>query len=305
MTPVLAVRGLTRSYGARVAVADLDFEVAPGEILGLMGPNGAGKTTTFEILAGLRRADAGQLLWHGKPASPAAPELRARTAVVFQRPSVDIKLTARENLVLGAALYGVTGATARARVDAVLGLVGLDGRAGERVETFSGGMRRRLELGRALLLEPELLILDEPTEGLDPGLFRAFWQTVRRLADERGTAVLLTTHDALEGEECDRILILDGGRAVASGTPEELKARLGGDVIVIAADRLDEIAEGLAALSLTADVVDGELQVTAPRGHELVPRIVEAFPHGRLRSVGLRPPNLADVFVAVTGKAFH
>jgi ABC-2 type transport system ATP-binding protein len=301
-SPVLEARGLSRRYGDRVAVDGLDFAVARGEILGFLGPNGAGKTTTFEILAGLRRADAGELRFHGEPVSPSDRKLRARTAVVFQRPSVDDKLTARENLVLGAAIYGVTGGAARARVEAALETVGLAGRADEPVHRFSGGMRRRLELARVFLVEPELLILDEPTEGLDPAFARGFWAIVTELVQRRGLAVLLTTHDAAEAEECDRLLILDKGKVIAAGTPEELKARVGGDVIAVAADNPEEIAEGVAALGLPADIVDGVVLVTHPAGHEVIPRIVESFPRGRLRSVGLRAPNLADVFVAVTGR---
>jgi ABC-2 type transport system ATP-binding protein len=301
LTAVLAARGLTRRYGARIAVDGLSFELASGEILGFLGPNGAGKTTTFEILAGLRSADSGEILFHGEPTTPGAPRLRARTAVVFQKPSVDDKLTARENLIFGAALHGVTGRDARARVDEALATVGLDGRAGDRVATFSGGMRRRLELARVLLVQPELLILDEPTEGLDPGFFRAFWVLIRRLVRDDGVAVLLTTHDALEAEECDRLIVLDHGKVVAQGTPEELKARVGGDVIVILGDRPDELAEELGRLGFAPDLVDGAVHIEHPRGHELVPRIVEAFPKGRLRSVSLHPPDLADVFVAVTG----
>ena len=302
MTPVLEARGLSRRYGDRVAVDGLDFEVGRGEILGFLGPNGAGKTTTFEILAGLRHADSGELRFHGAPVSPSDRRLRGRTAVVFQRPSVDDKLTARETLVLGASLYGVTGKAARQRVEAALETVGLAGRADEPVQRFSGGMRRRLELARVFLVDPELLILDEPTEGLDPAFARGFWAIVTDLVATRGLAVLLTTHDAVEAEQCDRLLILDKGKVIATGTPEELKARIGGDVIVVAADRPEEIAEGVAALGLAVDIVDGDVHITHPAGHELIPRIVEAFPRGRLRSVGLRAPNLADVFVAVTGR---
>jgi ABC-2 type transport system ATP-binding protein len=301
VTPLLAARGLTRRYGGRVAVDDLSFEVAAGEVLGFLGPNGAGKTTTFEILAGLRAADAGELFLHGEPVSPGAASLRARTVVVFQKPSVDDKLTARENLVFAAALYGVRGLAARALVDEALAAVGLAGRAGDRVATFSGGMRRRLELARILLVEPEIVILDEPTEGLDPGFFREFWALLRRLVREDGLAVLLTTHDALEAEECDRLIVLDQGKLVAQGTPEELKARVGGDVLVVLGDAPDEIAARLAELGLAPDVVDGAVHVEHARGHELVPRIVEAFPKGRLRSVALHAPDLADVFVTVTG----
>jgi ABC-2 type transport system ATP-binding protein len=300
--PVLEARGLSRRYGDRVAVDGLDFEVRRGEILGFLGPNGAGKTTTFEILAGLRHADSGELRFHGEPVSPTDRRLRGRTAVVFQKPSVDDKLTARENLVLGAALYGATGRQARARVEAALTTVGLEGRADEPVGRFSGGMRRRLELARVFLVEPELLILDEPTEGLDPAFARSFWAIIADLAASRGLAVLLTTHDAAEAEECDRLLVLDRGKVIAAGTPNELRARVGGDVVTIDGESPEEIADGVAALGLPADIVHDQVHVTVAAGHEVIPRIVEAFPRGRLAAVGLRAPNLADVFIAVTGR---
>ncbi len=285
----------------------MSFEVAAGEIFGFLGPNGAGKTTTFELLSGLRRAHAGTFRWRGRPIRPDSSEFRRRLGVAFQKPSVDDKLTARENLFLGAALYGLTGRAATARVDEALKLTELEGRAREPVARFSGGMRRRLELARVLLHDPEILILDEPTQGLDPAFFRAFWTHVRGLVKSRGLTVLLTTHDPEEGEQCDRLAVLDGGKIIASGSPDDLKARVGGDVITIEADRPDELIPALAELGLAARAVDpiqGRVVVSRPRGHELVPRLVEAFPAGRLRSVGLRPPNLADVFVALTGRGF-
>jgi ABC-2 type transport system ATP-binding protein len=300
---LLAAEGLVRRYGDRVAVDGLSFELRRGEIFGFLGPNGAGKTTTFEMLSGLRGPDAGTFFLGGTPVAPTSPRLRARLGVIFQKPSVDDKLTARENLVLGASLYGVTGKQARARVDAQLALVGLEGRADEPVARFSGGMRRRLELARVLLHDPEILILDEPTHGLDPGFFRTFWKQILDLRAARGLSVLLTTHDPLEAENCDRLAILDAGKIICCGTPEELKARIGGDVITVEADDPEAVAVELRErLGVAATVVDGRVVVSQPRGHELVPRLVEAFPKGRLASVGLRPPNLADVFVKLTGR---
>jgi ABC-2 type transport system ATP-binding protein len=304
VTPLLAAEGLVRRYGERAAVDGVSFEVKAGEIFGFLGPNGAGKTTTFELLSGLRRAHAGTFRWRGKPIRPDSAEFRRRLGVAFQKPSVDDKLTARENLTLGAALYGLTGRAAAARVDEALKLTELEGRSREPVARFSGGMRRRLELARVLLHDPELLILDEPTQGLDPAFFRAFWSHVRGLVASRGLTVLLTTHDPEEGEQCDRLAVLDGGKVIASGTPDELKAKVGGDVITIEAENPDEIVPALAPMGLEAKVLDGRVVLSRPRGHELVPRLVEAFPAGRLRAVGLRPPNLADVFVTLTGKGF-
>ncbi len=301
MTPLLAARGLTRRYGKRVAVDGLSFELARGEILGFLGPNGAGKTTTFEMLSGLRAPDSGEVRFHGELVSPTSSKLRSRLGVTFQKPSVDDKLTARENLHLGAALYGVPAREARARAERLLAAAGLEGRGDEAVNKLSGGMRRRLELARVLIHEPEILVLDEPTEGLDPAFFRSFWRQIHALRDERGLSVMLTTHDPLEADQCDRLVILDGGRVVASGTPAELKARVGGDLVTVDGDDLDEIAAVLRAAGLEGRSDGEHVLLEHPRGHEIIPRVVESFPRGRLRSVGLRPPNLGDVFVAVTG----
>jgi ABC-2 type transport system ATP-binding protein len=301
---LLEARGLVRRYGQRAAVAGLSFQVGRGEIFGVLGPNGAGKTTTFELLSGLRAAHEGELLWDGAPVSPTSAAFRARLGVLFQKPSVDDKLTARENLLLGAALYGVTGSRAKERIERTLALVELSDRADELVARFSGGMRRRLELGRVLLHEPELLILDEPTQGLDPSFFQKFWAQIADLCRLHHLTVLLTTHDPMEAEKCDRLTILDQGRIIAQGSPSELKACVGGDVITVDAESPSELLPMIQAkLELEATLVDGKLVLSRPRGHELVPRLVELFPAGRLKSVSLRPPNLADVFIKLTGRA--
>ncbi len=307
MPALLSAHDLVRRYGERAAVDGLSFELAAGEIFGFLGPNGAGKTTTFEILSGLRRPDAGELRFRGAPITPTDPRFRARLGVVFQKPSVDEKLTARENLALGAALYGIGGKTARERIARVLALAELAPRADELVKSFSGGMRRRLELSRVLLHDPELLVLDEPTQGLDPGFFQTFWREIRALRDGRGMSVLLTTHDPLEAEQCDRLAVLDAGKIIAKGTPDQLKAMIGGDVITLASDRPSELAAAVREKfpELAPRVVDGAVIVARPKGHELVPRLVEAFPAGTFASVGIHPPNLADVFVQLTGRGLH
>jgi ABC-2 type transport system ATP-binding protein len=307
VTPLLAARGLERRYADRVVVADLSFELAPGEIFGFLGENGAGKTTTFEMLSGLRRPDRGHLEWRGARIEPTAAAYRARLGVVFQQASVDQALTARENLQLGAALYGLTGAAARAKIDAALAFTELGARAHEPVKKFSGGMRRRLELARVLMHEPELLVLDEPTHGLDPGFFRRFWAELRRLRETRGLTVLVTTHDPAEAAQADRLAVLDAGRVLALGSPAELTAQVGGDVLVVEADDAAALVEPIRARhGLEARVAgDGKLLVTLPRAHELVPRLVEGFPPGRLRSVAVHPPDLADVFVRLTGRTYQ
>jgi ABC-2 type transport system ATP-binding protein len=301
--PRLRVQGLSRRFGARTALEGVSFDVAPGEMFGLLGPNGAGKTTAFRLLAGLLPAHAGTLALDGRPVSAADTAYRARLGVVFQEASLDLKLTARENLRLGAALYDVPRAVASRRIDEALALMALGDRADEAASTYSGGMRRRIEIARVLLHEPSLLLLDEPGRGVDPEALRRIWDEITALAATRGTAVIVTTHQPEEAERCQRIAILDGGRVAATGTPDELRAHVAGDVVRVRGDRPDELRATIATrLGLAGRVVDGDVVVEAPRGHEVVPRIAELFPAGRLAAIATSRPTLADVFAKLTGK---
>jgi ABC-2 type transport system ATP-binding protein len=301
--PRLRVQGLSRRFGARTALDDVSFDVAPGELFGLLGPNGAGKTTAFRLLAGLLPAHAGTLALDGQAVSAADTRYRARLGVVFQEASLDLKLTARENLRLGAALYDVPRALAARRIDEALALMALGDRADEAASTYSGGMRRRIEIARVLLHEPSLLLLDEPGRGVDPEALRRIWDEITALAATRGTAVIVTTHQPEEAERCQRIAILDGGRVAATGTPDELRSHVAGDVVRVRGDRPDELRATIAArLGLAGRVVDGDVVVEAPRGHEVVPRIAELFPAGRLAAIATSRPTLADVFAKLTGK---
>ncbi len=300
--PLLRIDGLTRRFGDRLALDALSFEVRPGEIFGLLGPNGAGKSTAFQILACILRPDAGRVFLQGRQLSLEDPALRTRMGVVFQRGSLDDQLTARENLMLGARLYGLPRPIAKERVAAMFTLIELGDRAREKVAGWSGGMKRRLELARALVHQPQILLMDEPTQGLDEASFRRFWAHVKALRAADGVTVLLTTHRAEEAEQCDRLAVLDAGKLVATDTPRALAARVGGDVITIEADDPDEVVGMLhQRFALTGTLVDGRVQVERREGHELVPRLVEAFPPGRLLSLSLRRPTLADVFLKLTG----
>ncbi len=300
----LEVKGLRKAYGDRVAVDELSFQVARGEVLGVLGPNGAGKTTTFHLLVGLLAPDAGEIFMDGAPASPTDPSVRERMGVVFQQPSLDDKLSGRENLMLGAALYGISGAEAKARVATALSVVELADRADESVARYSGGMKRRIEIARVLLSRPSILVMDEPSRGVDLPTQRRIWAQLDDERRARGMSILLSTHAPEEAERCDRVVLLDGGRVIATGTPDELRARVGGDVVRIEAEGPDEVAEVLRAkLGLEARVADDVVHVTSAEAHTWIPRIVEAFAAGRLRSVSLRRPDLADVFVALTGRA--
>jgi ABC-2 type transport system ATP-binding protein len=302
--PLLQLDGLTRSFKRRVVLDGLSLSVGAGQIVGLLGPNGAGKSTTFQLLAGLLAPDAGRVLLEGRPLSLSDPALRQRMGIIFQRGSLDDLLSARENLLLGARLYGLGGGRARERVEAMLRLIGLSERGDERVSTWSGGMRRRLELARALVHQPSVLLMDEPTQGLDEASFRSFWAHLRALREAEGLTMLLTTHRPDEAELCDRLAVLDGGRLVAFDSPEALAARVGGDILTLEGPEPGQLAGQVRErLGLEARVVEGQVLVEVEQGHALVPRLVEALPAGRLSALSLRKPTLADVFLQLTGRA--
>jgi len=301
--PRLRAEGLSRRFGTRTALDGVSFEVAPGEMFGLLGPNGAGKTTAFRLLAGLLPPHAGTLALDGRAVSTTDTAYRAHLGVVFQEASLDLKLTARENLRLGAALYGVPRALAARRIDEALALMALGDRADEPASKYSGGMRRRIEIARVLLHEPSLLLLDEPGRGVDPEALRRIWDEITALVAARGTSVIVTTHQPEEAERCHRIAILDGGRVAATGTPDELRAHVSGDVVRVRGDRPDDLRATITArLGLAGRLVDGDVVVEAPRGHEVVPRIAELFPPGRIAAIATSRPTLADVFAKLTGK---
>jgi ABC-2 type transport system ATP-binding protein len=299
----LRLEGLTRRFGERVAVDGLTVDVARGEVFGFLGPNGAGKSTTFHLLTGLLAPDAGRVLLDGREAPPTDGRVRQRLGVVFQDPSLDDKLTALENLKLGAALYGLSGKRAEARIAELLALVELGDRAREPVERYSGGMKRRLEIARVLLHEPEILVMDEPSRGIDAPTQRRIWEQLLELRRQRRMTILLTTHAPDEAEYCDRIAVLDHGRVIACDTPDVLRAQVGGDVVTLEGEEPEAVAnEVRARFSLEARVVEGAVVIETPKGHELIPRLVEALPPGRLRAVAMRRPTLADVFVHLTGR---
>jgi ABC-2 type transport system ATP-binding protein len=301
--PRLRAADLRRRFGARVALDGISFDVQPGEIFGLLGPNGAGKTTAFRLLSGLIPLDGGAIELDGRPVSPEARDYRAQLGVVFQEPSIDLKLTGRENLRLGAALYGVPSVKAGPAIDGALRLMDLGARAHELASTYSGGMRRRIEIARVLMHEPSLLLLDEPGRGVDPEALRRIWDQLETLRRTRAVSLIVTTHQPDEAEHCDRIALLDQGKIVAAGTPDELRARVSGDVIAVRGDQPDEIAATIQrSLRLEARVIGDQAVVEAARGPEVIPRIAELFPPGRLASIATARPTLAHVFAKLTGK---
>jgi ABC-2 type transport system ATP-binding protein len=303
--PAVEIAGVSFSYKERRALDNLSFTIDRGEIFGLLGPNGGGKTTLFKLLSTLvpLQSGDGRILGYDLRADTTA--LRRRIGVVFQHPSVDGKLTVNENLAHHGHLYALRGEHLRRRSVAMLEWLGLSGRANELAETLSGGLQRRVELAKAFLHEPELLVLDEPTTGLDPSARREVLNYVSRLRDEEGVTIVLTTHHMEEAERCDRIGVLHQGRLVAVAPPAELKSRVGGDVVVINAKDPETLRQQLQLQMHTkAVLVDGTLRVERPRGHEFVRDVVETF-GGQIESVTFGKPTLEDVFVHLTGHRFY
>ena len=303
MTCVIRVQALVKKFGDFTAVGGIDFEVNAGEIFGFLGPNGAGKSTTIKMLATLLRPTSGTAELAGFDVLAQANEVRQSIGMVFQDPSLDERLTAEENLRFHALLYNVPRAVYTERVGQLLHLVGLSERRKALVRTFSGGMKRRLEIARGLLHHPRVLFLDEPTAGLDPQTRNAIWDHVYRLRDDVGITVFMTTHYMDEAENCDLIAIIDHGLLQAVDTPAALKRLIGGDMVIVRGDnRLkDDLAvkHGVPVLD-----VDGELHFQVSGGAEFVPRLVGDF-NGRITSIQVNQPSLDDVFLRLTGRAIR
>ena len=245
--PAIEVEKLCRTFGERTALQDVSFSVAAGEIFGLLGPNGGGKTTLFRILATLLRASSGSARVFGDDVLSQRVAVRNRIGVVFQSPSVDLKLTVAENLRHQGHLYGLRGAALGKRMEEVLERLGVSDRRKDRVETLSGGLRRRVEIAKGLLHRPDILLLDEPSSGLDAGVRRDLRNYLQQLREQDGVTVCLTTHFMDEAESCDRLAILDRGQLVALGTPEVLKSKIGGDVIVLEAREPERLRSQIQA----------------------------------------------------------
>ena len=302
--PVVDVRDLTRSYGERQALAGVSFDVRGGEIFGLLGPNGGGKTTLLRILSTLLLPSSGRAAVFGLDVERDASAVRRRIGVVFQSKHVDGKLTAAENLRHHGHLYGLRGGELKDRIRQSLTRFGLLDRQADRVETLSGGLRRRLELAKGLLHQPGLLLLDEPTTGLDPGARRELWDYLGRLRGQENLTVVLSTHLLDEAERCDRLAILHRGEIVATGSPDALKSEIGAEVILVETPDPQHLLPLLKQrFAVDASIVGGKVRFEHPRGHEFIPQMVEAFP-GEIQSAMVSKPTLEDVFLHRTGHQF-
>ena len=299
------VRGLVKSYGSIEAVRGIDLSISPGEVFGFLGPNGAGKSTTISILCTLLRPTSGLARVAGIDVTRDPGGVRRRIGLVFQDPSLDDQLTARENLEFHAFLYGVPRAQRRERIDQALEMVELQERGGSQVKTFSGGMKRRLEIARGILHHPQVLFLDEPTLGLDPQTRNRIWAYLHDLRKREGITIFMTTHYMDEAELCDRIGVIDNGRIVAEGSPDELKAMVGGDVVTVTAAVPQAAADEIRRAFELEPIVDGRsLRVEVPDGAAFVPRVVRELTVP-LTAVTLSRPSLDDVFLKLTGHAIR
>jgi ABC-2 type transport system ATP-binding protein len=300
----IAVQQVVHRYGDRTALDGASFSVNEAEIFGLLGPNGSGKTTLFRILSTLMTPSGGDASICGWSVVSHSRDVRRNIGVVFQEKSVDVKLTAAENLMHQGHLYGLNGGALKARIAQMLSRVGLSDRANEKVETFSGGMLRRIEIAKGLMHHPSVLLLDEPTTGLDPGARIDLWQYLRILREEEGITVLVTTHLMEEAERCDRLAILSAGKVVGLDTPAGLKSAIGGDVVVLDAADPESLKRKLEQkYRVQPTIMAGRLRLNHEQGHRFAAEVADAFP-GEITAASVSKPSLEDVFIERTGHKF-
>jgi ABC-2 type transport system ATP-binding protein len=310
---LIHARGLTKRFGTFTAVDGVDFDVQRGESFGFLGPNGAGKSSTMRMIGCVSPVSEGILQTLGMDPTVDGPKIRGRLGVVPQEDTLDVELTVRENLLIYGRYFDLPRSVVRERADRLLEFVQLDHRANERVEPLSGGLKRRLTIARALVSEPELLLLDEPTTGLDPQARANLWQHIRGLREERGTTVFLTTHYLDEADAlCDRILVIDAGRIVASGTPDELKSQVGGDVLAVTVERADDAGRVAALMAElpgaeAPQVLDTRVVGRAPHGGAALVNLVRELDGAGIAVAGIesRRPSLDDVFLSLTGRSLR
>ena len=302
---MIEVQNLTHRYGDRTALSNVSFEVRKGEIFGLLGPNGGGKSTLFRILSTMMVPTSGRALIAGHDVVRDPAAVRRQVGVVFQTQSLDKALTVEENLRAQGHLHGLRGVLLNGRMERAMERLGLADRRRDLVETLSGGLRRRVEIAKALLHEPQVLLMDEASTGLDPAARRDLSRHIENLRTGEGVTILLTDHILEEAGRCDRLVLLHQGNMVAEGTPAELRARIGGDVVVLRTADTALLASKIEQRFGVRPVTrDGEVRVEMENGHRFIAEVVEAFP-GAIESVGLHKPTLEDVFVNQTGASIE
>jgi len=302
---VIQVQNLTHRYGDRIALSNVSFEVKKGEVFGLLGPNGGGKSTLFRILSTMMAPTEGRAVIAGADVVRDPAAVRRHIGVVFQTQSLDKALTVEENLRAQGHLHGLSGAVLRERMENAMERLSIADRRKDLVETLSGGLRRRVEISKALLHRPQVLLMDEASTGLDPAARRDLSRHVENLREGEGVTILLTTHILEEADRCDRLVLLHQGNIVAQGSPAELRASIGGDVVVLATADPSALAASIAGrFHLKTSERDGEVRVEIENGHRFIAEAVEAFP-GAVNSVGLHKPTLEDVFVRQTGASIE
>jgi ABC-2 type transport system ATP-binding protein len=303
-SPAVDVSGVSFRYGDKPALDNVSFQVSPAVLFGLLGPNGGGKTTLFKLLSTLLPLQRGEIHLLGRDVRRQPAAVRRLIGVTFQAPSLDRKLSVFENLACHARLYGLTGPSLTTRVTELLDRLGLSERARDKVESLSGGLARRVEIAKGLLHSPRLLLLDEPSTGLDPGARLDLWRYLASLRDDAGVTVIVTTHLMEEAERCDDLALLDRGRIVARGSPAELRRSLGGDCLTIRGPEPESLAADISRqFGVSVRQLGGELRIDAQTDHSQLGRVLDAF-GPRIEAVSLARPTLEDVFVERTGHRF-
>lgn len=310
MAHIIETRDLTRKFGSLTAVDNISFDVESGEIFGLLGPNGAGKSTTISMLCTILRPTSGTATVNGFDVVKQPSQVRKSIGIVFQDPSIDDKLTGRENLAMHGDLYGVPRSEMGERIDEVLKLVELEDRQHDFMSTYSSGMRRRLEIARSLIHYPKVLFLDEPTIGLDPQSRDHIWSYIRELIKKENITIILTTHYMEEADKlCSRIAIVDHGKIVALDTPKKLKEELGGETITLKTRNnalfLEKVKE--AGIARSAVIAGEEVKLTVENAHTLLPRVINIAAEHKvyIESISVQEPQLDDVFLHYTGRALR
>ncbi|MEM5790600.1 MAG: ATP-binding cassette domain-containing protein [Candidatus Aenigmatarchaeota archaeon] len=304
---IIETFNLTKKFNNLIAVNKVSLKIKEGEIFGLLGPNGAGKTTFISMLCTLLKPTSGKAKVNGFDIEKEQDKVRKSIGIVFQEPSLDNRLTGRENLEMHARLYGVQKGEGRKRIEDVLKLVELEEKANELVKNYSGGMKRRLEIARGLIHYPKVLFLDEPTLGLDPQTREHVWEYIKKLAKREGITILLTTHYMEEADVlCDRVAIMDYGKIIALGKPEKLKNKLGGDILILEVKDGENFSKKIKKIKdiKKVNLIGNKISITVKNSERFAPKVLEFARRNKIfiSSISMRKPSLGDVFLYYTGR---